>query len=238
MSGTFEISQDTLGCSHVHWSRIRHVLRELAGGEREVGARESHQILKSSSDFLVLVAKMRVGVKRAVAIQKMGAGFHGRKHRRAVRHIEAFKKFANQRFLSDVDVVAVLLDVEADVFGDETTISAFEPREKCGFERRGDIVGGKGEENIVDVIDEMHVIGAICPAQERVGTVHRSKAVGEEKFLEGVGPRSRSDGEAIEGAFEFEDGIAIIVCARGWAYVNLGGGGQGVSLHESLGDVH
>jgi len=127
VSSAFEISQDTLGCSHVHWSRIRHVLRELAGGEREVGARESHQILKSSSDFLVLVAKVRVGVKRAVAVQKMCAGFHGCKHRRAVRHIEAVEKFANQRFLSDVNVVAVLFNVEADVFSDETTISAFEP---------------------------------------------------------------------------------------------------------------
>lgn len=174
---------------------------------------------------MVLMPEMRIRIRWTVAVEKMSSGLHGRQHRCAVRHIEAIKKFADEGFLGNVDVVAVLSDVEADILRDWTSISTFKAREELRFECGSDLVRREGEENVVDVIDEVYVVSAVGPAQKRVGAVHRSETVGKKEVLESGGPRSWSNREAIKRAFELEDCVFVVARSGRWTNVDLSGVG-------------
>jgi hypothetical protein len=160
------------------WSaRVAQMFAELVGAKLKVRTSPCSQILKSTNTFLKLAAKNRIRCGWVVLGEHESTCFHGSGAWIAMLHIKTFKKLEGQGLLREMHVVGVARDVNAHIQANRAIVRACKVREERSLELNSCITGRERKKDVIYMVDEMHMSGAISPCMHGRQAVDWNKAI-------------------------------------------------------------
>jgi hypothetical protein len=156
-----------------------------------------------------------------------------------IKHAKALKCFEGVGLLREVQLLCIATDVDAQVTAEGSFVRSLEACEEGALEVRSMLVVRESKEDVVYVVDEVHVmpLGWIAPDVRGVGVINLDESVIDEKSLERVAPGPRGHCETVERSPELPNGAWRLIASLWGVNVQVRVFRELVSLHKGLRNV-